>query len=608
MIVQGDISARFARWGVALIWLLCAAMLIYAGRDAIVHLTFSDPDDALRTVEVRDWMAGQSWFDVSQHRSWPLLGAPMHWSRLVDIPIAALIVLAGLFVDAPMAERVALVAVPLLTLLCLFAIVYALTRRVSGRRDIGVVAAAMLALSLGVLVQFHPLRIDHHGWQITFGALGCLLLVNAQGGRPRYAVLAGIVVAASMTIAIEGLPLAIGIGAVLGLRYLRREAEGPALAAYLMALSAASALLMITTLGWPAAGVFWCDSLSPAYLVPMLAASLVLLAVRRLLPQDRMTMRLAGLALAGAAGAATFAGYSHQCLGGPFAALDPLVYSAWYINVAEGMPIWSQPLDQKILIPVQSILGLVGTLLAIRMDRADRREGWITLLCLQLLSFGVSIMVMRAMGLAHVLALPGSAWLFLTAFRAATGFRRSAARILLGVGCVVVTPIGAEAIASVLLLHAPANQKAETAEGLSDCLTYSGLRGIGALPPTVIFASLDIGSHLLAYTHHSVIATAHHRNRQGMKAVIAAFRTTPDRARPIIMATPAQYLAYCPTAEEVKHYAASDPHSLMAGLFKGRAPHWLEPVPMRKGETIRAYRILRDPQPATKRIATPFMQ
>jgi hypothetical protein len=74
------------------------------------------------------------------------------------------------------------------------------------------------------------------------------------------------------------------------------------------------------------------------------------------------------------------------------------------------------------------------------------------------------------------------------------------------------------------------------------------------------------------------------------------------------MATPAQYLAYCPTAEEVKHYAASDPHSLMAGLLNGRAPHWLEPVPMRKGETVRAYRILRDPQPATKRIATPFMQ
>ena len=44
--------------------------------------------------QVRDWMAGQSWFDVVQHRLNPPLGVDMHWSRLVDAPIAAIMSVA----------------------------------------------------------------------------------------------------------------------------------------------------------------------------------------------------------------------------------------------------------------------------------------------------------------------------------------------------------------------------------------------------------------------------------------------------------------------------------------------------------------------------------
>ena len=601
-----DISSRLARRGVALIWLLCAAALIWSARDLIPQLGFSDPDDAMRLNQVRDWMAGQSWFAVSQHRSWQPHGAPMHWSRLVDLPIAGIMALAGLFVSPPMAERIALVAVPLLSLLCLFAIVAALTWRVTGRRDMAIAAAAMLAMSLGVLVQFKPLRIDHHGWQIVLGTLGSLMLVGMGAGRVRQAALAGIVMAVSLTVAIEGLPLAVGLGAVLGLRYLWRESEGAALPAYLLALTGGSALLALVLLGWPAAAALWGDSLSPAYLLPMAAATLVLLAARRFLPQGRAAFRLAGLTLAAVAGAATLSGYAPQCLGGPFAGLDPLVQRVWYFSIAEGMPVWSQPHDLKILIPLPSIIGLVGTLLAIRLDGPQRRAAWLSLLCLQLLSFAVSLMVMRAMGLAHVLALPGSAWLFLTALRAAMRSRTSAARILLGAGSVVLTPIGAEAIAAGFLPST--NETRETSRDRYVCTGYLGLRGLDSLPPSALFAPLDISAHLLAYTRHSVVATGHHRNRPGMKAVISAFMAAPDQARSIIAATPARYLAFCPGENEVLKYAKLEPNGLMAGLLKGRAPAWLEPVPMRKGERIRVYRIVRADQPTMNRSATPFMQ
>src|SRR3982074_2512185 len=46
--------------------------------------------DAMRLVEVRDLIAGQGWFDLMQHRLDPP-GLPMHWSRVIDVPLAGLI-------------------------------------------------------------------------------------------------------------------------------------------------------------------------------------------------------------------------------------------------------------------------------------------------------------------------------------------------------------------------------------------------------------------------------------------------------------------------------------------------------------------------------------
>ena len=70
----------------------------------------------MRLLEVRDWLAGQSWFDVSQHRLNSPDGVPMHWSRLVDLPIAGTILLLATVLGTAAAEHAALVIVPLLTL------------------------------------------------------------------------------------------------------------------------------------------------------------------------------------------------------------------------------------------------------------------------------------------------------------------------------------------------------------------------------------------------------------------------------------------------------------------------------------------------------------
>src|SRR5688500_6254016 len=55
----------------------------------------SDNDSLLRLVEVRDLIGGQAWFDLTQNRLGPDGGVTMHWSRLVDAPIAAVMLAAS---------------------------------------------------------------------------------------------------------------------------------------------------------------------------------------------------------------------------------------------------------------------------------------------------------------------------------------------------------------------------------------------------------------------------------------------------------------------------------------------------------------------------------
>src|SRR5579872_2177391 len=65
-------------------------------------------DDAMRLAQVRDLLAGQSWYDLTQWRMNVPFGLPMHWSRLIDAPIAGLILLFRQFLAPQSAETLAI--------------------------------------------------------------------------------------------------------------------------------------------------------------------------------------------------------------------------------------------------------------------------------------------------------------------------------------------------------------------------------------------------------------------------------------------------------------------------------------------------------------------
>ena len=92
----------------------CALALLmtaaWALRDwpRLAALRLPDTDDAMRLVQIRDWLAGQRFADLSQHRL--AGGVPMHWSRLPDLVPGGLIALLTPLLGRHAAEIAAVIA------------------------------------------------------------------------------------------------------------------------------------------------------------------------------------------------------------------------------------------------------------------------------------------------------------------------------------------------------------------------------------------------------------------------------------------------------------------------------------------------------------------
>ena len=84
---------------------ILAAVLLVMKLPGATDYVGPDNDDGMRLVEVRDFLAGQGWFDLMQYRLGLDGGTLMHWSRLIDLPIASLIWFFGLFAAARRPKR-----------------------------------------------------------------------------------------------------------------------------------------------------------------------------------------------------------------------------------------------------------------------------------------------------------------------------------------------------------------------------------------------------------------------------------------------------------------------------------------------------------------------
>lgn len=574
---------------VLIAWLLAALVLTLVAAGDILTLHFPDPDDAMRLMEVRDWLAGQSWWDVTQYRL-NNGNFPMHWSRLVDLPLAAVLAVARPLVGDPVATRLAMVVVPLLSLLAAMAAVGQITRRIADAEAVRW-AVLLAPLSMPFIYQLRPMRIDHHGWQIVFAlaATACLM----QRPIIRSGVLAGAALAMLLSISLEGMPFAVSIVGVAALAWAWDVERRGFLLALLWSLSASVTALHLATRG-PAFFVPACDAIAPVWIATLgVAAATVTIATR--LGGATMPARIALLGIAGAATGAVWIVWSPECLAGPFATLPPIAYRNWYLNVLEGRPLWEQPFDRGFITVALPIVGLFATMRAWWLADYARKLPWAMLFALLAAALLTALFVNRAGATANALALPAAATLLAALLARARQVSPPWKRLIATAAAFLVVSPGYLAVIGkaigARLCAVQITDPERDAGRRQPCQQVDNIRVIGRLPVGLVYSPLDLGPDIIATTGHRGMAGGYHRSAELIGSVLATFAGSPEQARIRIVASGADYLAGCPGLSETDLYRRRFPEGFWARLERGERFNWLQPIPT--GTPALAWRVIR---------------
>src|SRR4051794_7012498 len=127
---------RLFYYGDALLAVLLATVLAaaWALRDwhQLSALRLPDTDDVMRLQQIRDWIAGQHFTDLSQHRLGEAPGLAMHWSRLPDLVPGAIITLLAPLLGMHQAELTAVIIWPTMLFAAALFLVTRIARSIGG--------------------------------------------------------------------------------------------------------------------------------------------------------------------------------------------------------------------------------------------------------------------------------------------------------------------------------------------------------------------------------------------------------------------------------------------------------------------------------------------
>jgi len=589
-------STTFPLAGVPAVSLAIATALgLYALHHAdagavLKELALPDTDDAMRLVGVRDLLAGQGWLDTTQHRYLPPDGGSMHWSRLADAPVAALVLLFKALFGPVMGERLAVFFWPLL----LFGI-YVGAAAFAARRLFGVEAAACAALGVALvpmaLAMFAPGRIDHHNVQMLL-VLGVAAAAAWPGRSAGPALAGGGAAALSLAVGLETLPLLAAAGLAHGTVWVLDGAPTRARFLAFAGALAGGAVLLFAVQTSPS---LWttpaCDALSTPWLA-LAAGALAVAAALTLSPRlDTPGRRLAAAAAAGLVLAGGFAWLYPGCLD-PYGGLPPLVREHWLVAVGETMPIGT-----SLSAVPRFTLGTLGPLLAAALvatvaglagPQAARRSLLIlaAFLWIGLVTACVQIRAV-AVGSAALPLVMGFA--FAQTMRIVPTPSARAPRLWLVAAPLLAGPLWVAGYdAGRALLVRDSTPAADVYAGSLSCRRPADVAALDRLPPGVVLAPPDLGPALLLHTRHAIVAAPYHRNAAGLEAAIVAFRGPEGDMRAMVRRHRADYVVLCRTL-----VAEAPEGAFVRDLMGGRDGSWLERVPVAAGP-LQAWRVRRD--------------
>ncbi len=561
-----------------------------------------DNDDLMRLVQVRDFLAGQGWFDLHQYRLGLDGGTLMHWSRLVDLPIASLIRLFSLVASPERAELLAVITWPLLLTIPVIAMM-ALGGRWLGGPQHGPltmhVSAGLTVLQILLWHKFQVGALDHHNIQLVVVATLSAMLIDPSGRRWT-ATLAGVAAALGVAIGAETTPfVAVACCAVALLWAYEGRAACASTLAFSLGLIIALSLFFVATVPPSQYSAVTCDNLSLGYWSTFTAGGLGLLIASTFLSDRSFAIRFSGLIAVGIFVALVTVLIAPTCLQGPFANLDPLLETYWLDHVEETYTIIQNLRHTPEGIGSFYLVGLFALLVCIwRIRHNSKRDAHIVLGALILVDWLISLAAVRVVIYTELVSILPLALMI-------TDLREKANRPpkSLGSGLVFalatllsIPTIWAFAGTGVdmgvkKLLGSGTTQMKDPSDTLScaDARTIQSLAKLGT-PETTVAAPIDLGSSLLLYTPMRVLAAPYHRDQAGMAAEIRIGLASPREARTLLQQANVGLIAFCPKAGDIDIIIRNSPSGLYADLKKGQVPDYLIPLPTPKGSALQIFR------------------
>ncbi|MCX8996187.1 hypothetical protein NOF55_16800 [Rhizobiaceae bacterium BDR2-2] len=563
----------------------------------------ADNDDVMRLVVVRDLLAGQGWFDAMQYRLGLAGGTLMHWSRLIDAPIAGLILFFGLFLDGTAAEAAALAVWPL-------ALVPPLIGCVGlGARRLGGAGAMNVAMSFTVILvvtsnRFLPGSIDHHNLQLVLIAGLAAVLLDRRYGAVNYAV-GGVLAALALAIGAETTPLlAVICLAVTGLWLVHGKAFERAASAFGLSLALSVTVLFLATVPPSRYAVVTCDSLSLGfYGLSALGGALMFVSARHASGWN-IRRRLAVVGANGAIVLLAALALAPQCLGSPLADLDPLLVSLWLNKVTEAQSFLATIRSEPATAGGFYAVGFFGMAVALsRVLLGDRVEGHAILFALILAAWAVALVQVRGAIFSNLLVILPLSLLVAELRRlsnaepenmAAGFFFLTATLASVPAVWVFGGALPSEGINGIVQrfrapVVAPAVAGAEA--GAWRCNGEDALSGLAALPPGVVAAPSNLGASILRFSGHRVLTAPYHRNQPGMLTELHIGLAIPREAEAFLRGAGVTVVAFCADDPQTRQIAALKPDGLYAGLAAGRVPAYLEPLPTTAGAGLQLFRV-----------------
>jgi asparagine N-glycosylation enzyme membrane subunit Stt3 len=540
-----------------------------------------DNDDAMRVLQVRDWLSGQAWFDVSQHRLSPPQGGDMHWSRIADLPLAALMAPLIAIFGADLGAKYAAFFTPVL-----LGVVYvwlgARTATSLSGKGAFLPGILLVACAPAALSYFLPGRVDHHGLQM-------MLIIAAMwglfcGGKIP-AALAGLAIATGICIGLEALPLQIvligWVAARWGLRgdEVKNQTVG-------FGLGFCIAILALFALTVPAAK--WSlpvnDAVGRGYVVLGSVGGLLLASAAQFFSKTKLVGRLFALVAIGVvvlSGIAVFP----EIIIPPYGKVDPLLTRLWLNNVNETAPLIETKLSRLLSFALFPFLAAIGAIVSVIMTEDKERDLWILAAMSIIVAAGLAIFWQsRVAGLATAVSS------IIAAAMIAKALERFNWKVALGFAIVVNPVIPGVVGTGIANLFEPSTTRFVTGGG-QGCFTQASFQTLSAAKAGLVVAPIDMGARILLTSHHSVLAAPYHRNNKGNLAAYQLFLLPQGQAKSRAATLGADYVAICKKSAEVAILSREGPKGLMSDLQAGTIPDWLIALPTPKGSDVTIYAV-----------------